>query len=183
MALKPVQAARIFMRAAACSAALVAGVAAAAPAHEHGAARLDVVLDGSTLTLSLESPLANLVGSERAPKNNKERAALQQMEERLRDGDALFRPDATAACRLKDVSVAHPFQAGKKRAGAHADADASWTFTCKSGDLKQIEVQLFDVFPQLRRLRVQTATPAGQGAASLDKTNRSLVLPRPPGGS
>jgi hypothetical protein len=179
MALEFMQAGRNLVRAAACSAALVtATLAPAAPAHEHGTAKLDVVLDGSTLTVALESPLDNLVGFEHAPKNNKQRAALLQMEERLRAEDTLFQPDPAAGCRIKEATVEHPFQAGRKAAPrGHSDADASWVFTCaQPGALKQLEVRLFDVFPELKRLRTQRAGPSGQGAATLDKTNRSLAF-------
>lgn len=178
MVLKPTQAARTFMHAAACAAALAATFAVAAPAHEHGTAKLDVVLDGPTLTVVLESPLDNLVGFEHAPKNNKQRAALLQMEERLRAADTLFRPDPAARCSVKEVSVEHPFQAGRKAAsGRHSDADVSWSFTCaQPSALKQLEVRLFDVFPDLKRLQTQTAGPSGQGAATLDKTNRWLAF-------
>src|SRR5688572_25222455 len=76
-------------------------------AHVHGYATLDVAVDGNILALRLESPLDSFVGFERAPKNEKERAALRRMAQALRSEQA-FLPSAAAACRLKDVALSSP---------------------------------------------------------------------------
>ena len=59
-----------------------------AAAHSHGRAKLRVATDGNLLTLEFESPLENLVGFEHAPRNDKQKAALQGMAEALRKADA-----------------------------------------------------------------------------------------------
>ena len=64
-------------------ASLFPSVASAEQAHEHGVATLDVAVDGRTLTLQFESPLDNVVGFEHAPRTDKQRAALKNMEEKL----------------------------------------------------------------------------------------------------
>lgn len=158
--------------------------ARAAPAHEHGAATLDVAVEGGVLTLALESPLDNLAGFEHAPKNDKQRAALARMETTLRGGEALFRPTPEAACRATAATVESPFPSGASAPGAkataadtdgHAEASARWTFTCARPEgLRGVEVQLFTAFPGLRRLKVQAVTPRGQTAATLSAKQRLL---------
>jgi hypothetical protein len=150
----------------------------AAGAHEHGVARLDVVLDGESLQISLDSPLESLAGFEHAPKDDAQRAALGRMVDRLKDGGKLFTIGAAAACTLTASTVEHPFQPGVGApADGHADAEATWTWRCdKPAALKRIEVHLFDAFAGLRTLRVQTATANGQGMATLNKSRRVIAF-------
>jgi hypothetical protein len=161
--------------------ALVLGAAppvVAAGAHEHGVARLDVVIDGANLQIALDSPLEALVGFEQAPKDDAQRAALARMVERLKDGGKLFAIDPAAACALVAATVEQPFQPGADApADGHADADANWTWRCeKPAALKRIEVRLFEAFAGLKTLHVQTATANGQGFATLTKSRRAITF-------
>ena len=52
-----------------CLASAGHAVAAADTAHEHGALKLDVAIDGQLLLISMEAPLDNLLGFERAPRS------------------------------------------------------------------------------------------------------------------
>jgi hypothetical protein len=57
----------------------------------------------------------------------------------------------------------------------HADLDVEMSFVCQNpGALKQIEIGMFKVFPNLHEIEVQMLTPKGQGAASLGK-NSSVI--------
>lgn len=162
--------------------AMQAPVSLAEGAHQHGVARLDVVLDGQQLVIALESPLANLLGFEHAPRNDRQRAAVKKMEAALQAADA-FQPDVAAACALTHVSVEHPFKdAAAKGAAAdqgkaqHNDADVSWTFACARPEaLKRIAVGLFARFPQLATLKAQLAGPRGQSARTLTRRQQSLA--------
>lgn len=151
-------------------------VVLSAGAHQHGVARLEVSIDEGGVQVTMESPLEVLVGFERAPKDNAQREALARMVDRLKAGDQLFAIDPAAACTLTASSVEHPFQPGKGGAkGGHADAEATWSWRCeKPAGIKRIEVRLFEVFSRLMTLRVQTATPKGQGSATLVKSRRFI---------
>lgn len=159
-------------------------VAAAEPganphgAHQHGVARLDVVVEGSTLLIGLDSPLANLLGFEHPPRSAPERAAVGRMEVALRNAGA-FKPNPEAACTLGEVTLEHPFGAAssaRKAAAGHADAEVSWTFHCAVPDaLRQIEVELFARFAGLQSLQVQFAGPRGQTSRVLSRSQRRLV--------
>ena len=155
--------------------------ALAAPAHEHGTATLDVAFEGSTLSLTLESPLDNLAGFEHAPKNDKQRAALARMETTLRGSHALLLPTPEAACQQTESAVDSPFPVtpgAKPAAGdgdGHAEATARWSFKCaKPEALSGIEVKIFDAFTGLRRLKVQAVTPRGQSSTTLTPKKRVL---------
>lgn len=176
---------------------LLPAVAAAQHAHEHGVARLNVVLDGRTLVVQLESPLDNLVGFEHAPRNDRQRAALRKMEATLQAGDRLLRPSPDAGCTVKGAKIDHPYgtaagpapapadgaksTAGAgKRSGAgtaetHAEVRATYELECaKPEALARVEVLFFDSFPGMKRIKAQTAAPRGQGSATLTARNRTL---------
>jgi hypothetical protein len=162
-------------------------LAAAQHAHEHGVARLDVALEGGRLVIGLDSPLDNLAGFEHAPRTDRQRAALKSMEEQLRAGERLFALPPAAGCKPVAASVSHPHQGGGKAAPpgkpdkldgeAHADLQASWEFACANpAALDRVEVKLFEAFRGLKRLQAQSATPKGQGAATLSAARRALAF-------
>lgn len=151
--------------------------AAAAPAHEHGVAHLDIVIEGSKLLIHLDSPLDNLAGFEHAPRNDQQRSTLRKMEAALREGAALFKPDAAAACLLTDVRIAAPFADGRQAKGGHADLEADWTFSCaKPEALQKMEVHLAELFLRIHRLKVTMATPKGQSSTVLSRSARSITF-------
>jgi hypothetical protein len=94
-------------------------------AHVHGAARLDVVVDGPVLSLQLESPLDNLLGFEHEPRNKAEQDKAARMAAKLRATEKLFVPTPDAACKPEQVSLASsaltPELLGEQ-ASEHADA-------------------------------------------------------------
>jgi len=158
-------------------------MALAEPPHEHGTATLDVVLDGNRLLLDFESPLDNLVGFEHAPRSDKERAALKTMEISLRATERLLVPSAAAECRAAAAKVEQPFAGdaagtgAKKESHGHSEAHVVWEFACKRPDkLAGVDVLLFDVFPGMKKINVQTASPRGQASATLTRARRKLSL-------
>lgn len=168
--------------AAAAAAALLAapGAQAAPHAHEHGVARLDVSIDGGTLTLMLSGPLDGFVGFERAPRSDAERQLAATTLTRLRDGAALFKPEAAAQCTLAAAQVNAPVLEGKAVAqGEHADLDAEYRFNCSQPQqLKGVDLALFDSFKRLQRLNVQVAAGKGQAAQVLKRPAKRVALVR-----
>lgn len=156
--------------------------AVAASAHEHGVARFDAVIDGGTLVMTLDSPLDNVLGFEHAPRNDKQRAAVRRMEEKLQLAD-LMKPNAEAACKLDRVSFEHPYPGDRTKnlaapaaqptnpaptQAGHADLEATWTFLCATpAALRQVDVGLFTQFSGLKVLKVQLAGPRGQTSTVL----------------
>jgi hypothetical protein len=154
--------------------------------HEHGAADLRVAIDGKALLIDFESPLDNLVGFEHAPRDQKQRNALANAEQTLARFDHLFELPAAAACTLQDVHLRSPWPEGDEQhkehprhehGETHADMQATYHMECSQPQaLKAMEVKLFDAFPQIHRIRAETATPHGQGSTSLSRSKRLLNL-------
>lgn len=141
----------------------------AAEKHVHGAGRIDVAIEAGKIEVELELPLDTLVGFERAPRSEKERAALEAAAATLRDGAGLFLPAAGAACKLTETTVSMPF-AGETPAASHghADADARYVFECvNAGGTGSLETALFRKFPRLYRLELQRVGPKGQAGGRL----------------
>lgn len=154
---------------------------AAAPAHEHGAVRLDVAIEGQVLAIAVEAPLDSLLGFERAPRNERERGAADAMLARWRSGAGLFGADAAAQCTLTQADVHAPvLEPGARPAGdAHADLDASIEFRClQPQQLRTLDVGLFDAFARIQRIDVQVAGPGGQHKTTLERPARSVPLAR-----
>ena len=173
--------------------------------HEHGVARMNISVDGATVEIALESPLANVLSFEHAPASDAQRAEVQALAAKLRQAEKLFLLTKAAQCRSTGVSLAsenlppellgdaapafvgggggHPEKThdtaedeAHEEHEAHGDLDASFTFTCdKPEALKDINVQLFTAWPALHELEIQLVTPAGQQGAELTSKKHTLV--------
>ena len=157
--------------------ALAAQIAAAAEhrehgAHVHGAGQLNIALDGTQLEIELDSPAANLVGFEHAPRNTAEQVQRDQALAQLRDGQALFILPEAAACRLQGSHVAEEGpehqENGDNESNHHADISGLYRFHCETpSELSGIDVRLFQRFPAIEKLEVQLIGPHGQQGTEL----------------
>ena len=115
------------------------------------------------LLLELEPPLDSAVGFERAPKNDKERAALADAERLLKDATALFVPTSAAVCAIASVTVELPRTGERSESDGHADIDARYVFRCTTPAMfKRVETARFK---RLYRIEARRTTPSGQSAA------------------
>ncbi|MDR1243498.1 MAG: DUF2796 domain-containing protein [Deltaproteobacteria bacterium] len=154
-------------------------------AHVHGAAAMNLALDGPNVDIELETPLDNVLSFEYTPKTAEEKREVQTMAETLRRAEALFLFPAAAGCELKEVSleseaISEELLSGKDGGDTvnfegHADLDADFSFVCRNPQaITRIEVALFKYFPRLNEIEVQMVTPAGQKSAEL--TGRDNIL-------
>jgi hypothetical protein len=146
--------------------------------HVHGVATLTVAVDGNTLTLDLESPLDNLLGFEHLPRTEKEKGAVRDMAQRLNRTQSLFVPTPAAHCKPASVKLQSPVLEQERPAAGdgHADLDGEFVFRCeRPEDLRDVEVQLFDGFPNMRQIDVQVAASRGQTAARLSPERRRIA--------
>jgi hypothetical protein len=171
----------------------LAGPVQAAGPHVHGIGKLDVIAEGESVVLRLESPLENLVGFERAPRTDGERQAVRRMAAALR-AETAFVPTREARCRVASVKLESPVIAsellaepGTKPAGepqaahggqptaGHAELVGDYVFQCANPSaLRGLEVGLFDSLKGLERLEVQVVGPRGQSGAKLTRKSRRI---------
>lgn len=162
------------------------------PAHEHGVGKLDVALEGNTLTLHLDTPLINLAGFEHAATSARDKETVQAMAKTLRDVGRMFATDAAAQCKPAEIqlesAVLPPALLGEKAASGaapeaapndgHADLDGDFTLVCASpGALTAVDIGgLLRAFPGFQRIDVQLATPKKQAAFQLAPGNAAIPL-------
>jgi hypothetical protein len=146
-------------------------------AHEHGVAELTVVLD-QQVQVELLSPMANLVGFEGPANTDERRAALQALQNRLKqpllaiNGCQLTSFSAPLADMTADEHDEHDEHADEHE---HSDLDAHWTFQCNNHQDLKLTTRLFEFFPGVTTLKLQWITPSGQGA-SLWQQDDTLLL-------
>jgi hypothetical protein len=152
-------------------------------AHEHGAARLNVALDGKRLELELFSPAMNLLGFEHAPANAADEAKIASARSQLEQPQALFGLPAAAGCSLSEqqfagelLGSAHAgYQRGDQHdhkqehkhghddheAAGHSDIEAHYQFDCSKPDaLQALDLKgLFESFPGTEKIQVQLIGP------------------------
>jgi len=160
--------------------------AAAAPqhAHVHGAARLGVVVEGDTVSITFESPLASLIGFEHRPKTPAQQAAVVALQARMQAGKDLFGFNAGANCGLTkadpESAIFQPAPASTA-VEVHADLDAIFEFRCARPErLTQLDIGLFAAYPRLQRLEVEVVTEKGQFKRDLRPPARIVPLRRSP---
>jgi hypothetical protein len=154
-------------------------------AHQHGVARLNVVLDGTTLELQLESPAMNLVGFEHAASNAADQAKLAAARGELEQPQVLFGLVA-GDCTVSTQELQSPLFAdaahdehGHDEQHAdddHGDIHAHYQLDCeKPAELKLLDLsELFKRFPATEKIQVQLIGPSGQQGVELTPANASL---------
>lgn len=156
------------------------GAGAAGQPHDHGVARLDVVVEPTRVVLDLESPLDNIVGFERAPRTDAERERAKTALAQLNDATKMFRIDASAGCKVHKVELQAPaLEAGADSKDGHAELQGHYEFHCTAGaKAGHVELGLFEAFAGLRRIELQVVTPRGQLKARLTRPASRVALVR-----
>lgn len=158
-------------------------------AHEHGAAQLNVVLDGKVLELQLESPAMNLVGFEHAAKSDADKAKVAAARSQLEQPQPLFGLNA-GDCKISNQELESPLFAEhadsheheheheheKSHDSEHSDIHAHYTLDCqKPEELKQLNLgELFKRFPATEKIQVQLIGPNGQQGLELTPAQPTL---------
>ncbi|RYF61725.1 MAG: DUF2796 domain-containing protein [Comamonadaceae bacterium] len=146
-----------------------------AHAHVHGEVELGVALEGPAIVIEMRTPLDNLVGFERAPRNDVEKNTVDQTVSRLRAADYLFRIDPAGNCKLGPVTLEAPAlglgaAAASSGQGEHAEMLASFAFNCTAANqVKFIELDLFKAFSRVRQIDAEIVTAEGQHKRSLKR--------------
>jgi hypothetical protein len=161
---------------------IFAGVAATAAerghgAHVHGVGRLNVAAEGATVEIELISPAADIVGFEHPAETAADKAAVAAAVSSLKSGQTQFAFPEDAGCRLETADVDAPSAAGHGDEHGKHGHTASYRFRCSRPErLLHIDVKLFQHFPRIGELEVQTISPRGQSAQELKPAAARLKL-------
>lgn len=146
-------------------------------AHRHGASEIEVTIEGARVQIRLQSPMEDLVGFERKPRNDRERELIKVMGDQLGSGTRLFGLPAAAGCAQKSHDWSAPVLEQKYAAkdDDHADVKANWVLECASPKaIKSLTVNLFDVFARVKTVSVQLVAADAQRGGNLTSGKRQL---------
>lgn len=155
-------------------------LATAAPVHQHGLAQAAVVLEGTTLTVSFQAPLMDVLGTERPPADA---ASRTRYRDRLQQLTAPV-PAPAATCQLSEaarttVDVLFPVSEADHdhdHDHDHQDVEAQWVFQCDTpAALTGVTLPFLATFNSLTT-EVVTLLPSGQGAVRLQPGDTRIPL-------
>jgi len=169
--------------------------------HEHGVTTLDIVIEGTALTLGFSAPAIDLLGFERAPRNAVELAKMQEVKTLLSRADRVVGLPAEAGCSQRTASLSAPeWPAAADSAGtaadhdhdhdhdhegeregtpvsSHKDFDARYELTCRDpAKLTYVDALVRAKLQATTRLEVRIVTPAGQSARQLASGQSRITL-------
>jgi hypothetical protein len=149
--------------------ALAPAAAWAQAPHAHGVAKLDVALEGGRLTLEFTAPLEDIVGFERRPANDRERAVLDAAASYFKSGRALA-TSVAAGCRVAEAGVVLDV-VGE----GHLEFGARLSYDCRQPQaLRGIEAALLGQYGKVKRIDVRAVTPKGQSSGRLVSGKRTF---------
>ena len=175
-------------------------VTSAAQVHRHGVSEMEIAIEGRSLTIRLESPMDDLVGFERAPRTDPERAKVREVAAALRDPDKSFAFKPQAQCSVVSTTLvsdtldpelldgstqpapaaapnAAPKSTTQASSSEHAELIANWVFACSQPEqIDSIEVKLFDAIQGIKLIDARVAGPRGQKAFKLNPKRRRVSL-------
>ncbi|MHA7116058.1 DUF2796 domain-containing protein [Pseudomonas promysalinigenes] len=157
-------------------------------AHEHGVAKLNVVLDGNTLELELDSPAMNLVGFEHMASSDADKAKVAAVRQQLEQPLKLFALASAAGCKDDQQELQSPLFGDAAKADddgdehekghVHSDINAHYQLTCVTPDkLTQIDLApLYKAFPATQKINVQLIGPNGQKGVETSPTKAVVTF-------
>ncbi|WP_060478924.1 MULTISPECIES: DUF2796 domain-containing protein [Pseudomonas] len=157
-------------------------------AHEHGVAKLNVVLDGNTLELELDSPAMNLVGFEHMASSDADKAKVAAVRQQLEQPLKLFALASAAGCKDDQQELQSPLFGDAAKADddgdehekghVHSDINAHYQLTCATpAKLTQIDLApLYKAFPATQKINVQLIGPNGQKGVETSPTKAAVTF-------
>lgn len=123
--------------------------------HTHGQGSARVVVDGQTLTVSLDVPLESFLGFDYPPKGEAQVQTWQALKARLAEPLRFVEPAAEGECTPAGAT-SKPDLSGDDPGGDLANLVYEVRFSCRKPEaLKSVVFSAFRDHPGLKQLRVQ----------------------------
>lgn len=158
-------------------------------AHEHGVATANIVAEGNTVTVQLQSPSDSIYGFEHEAKTAADIKKRDDAVEKLKsNADKIFLLDAALGCKIvssevkafvsDDDNAQKEKTSGKKhKAGTHSEVHATFKFECAkavAGSAMQFAAR--SQFKSLRTLKVQVLSGDKQGGVTIKNDKGTAQL-------
>jgi len=153
--------------------------------HEHGAAKLMMVMEGKKLHIEFEIPSESLIGFEHFPKSQNNRENFNESIKIISDPSKLFSIPITAECLLVGMNVSQSLFSNEKEHGheaeeehghdesekseIHSEFKSNYYWNCQHLDeIDSIGTQLMSFFFGIEEIRVNWISNNGQGSLELE---------------
>jgi len=156
---------------------ILAQVARQKDSHEHGAAKLMMVMEGEKLQVEFEVPSESLIGFEHFPKSQSNRKNFNESIKILSDPSKLFSMPIKAECLLVGMNVSQSLFSNEEEHGhdesekseIHSEFESNYYWNCQHLDeIDSIGTELMSFFPRIEEIRVNWISNYGQGSLELE---------------
>ena len=156
---------------------ILAQVARQKDSHEHGAAKLMMVMEGEKLQVEFEVPSESLIGFEHFPKSQSNRKNFNEAIKILSDPSKLFSMPIKAECLLVGMNVSQSLFSNEEEHGhdesekseIHSEFESNYYWNCQHLDeIDSIGTELMSFFPRIEEIRVNWISNNGQGSLELE---------------
>ena len=164
---------------------ILAQVARQKDSHEHGAAKLMMVMEGKKLQIEFEVPSESLIGFEHLPKSQRNRKKFNEAIKNLSDPSKLFSIPIKAECLLVGTNVSQSLFSNEEELGhddedehghdesekaeIHSEFKSNYYWNCQHLDeIDSIGTELMSFFPRIEEIRVNWISNNGQGSLELE---------------
>ena len=156
---------------------ILAQVARQKDSHEHGAAKLMMVMEGKKLQVEFEVPSESLIGFEHFPKSQGNRKNFNEAIKILSDPSKLFSMPIKAECLLVGMNVSQSLFSNEEEHGhdesekseIHSEFKSNYYWNCQHLDeIDSIGTQLMSFFFGIEEIRVNWISNNGQGSLELE---------------
>ena len=167
---------------------ILAQVSRQKDSHEHGAAKLMMVMEGEKLQVEFEVPSESLIGFEHFPKSQSNRENFNKAIKVLSDPSKLFSQPIKAECLLVGMNVSQSLFSNEEEHGhdesekeeehghdesekseIHSEFKSNYYWNCQHLDeIDSIGTQLMSFFPRIEEIRVNWISNNGQGSLELE---------------
>ena len=149
-----------------------------AGAHVHGSGKLDIAIEGSKLSIALDSPADDILGFEHQPKTSAQKAKLENAVAKFKDAATIFKTPTDAACKLikAEAGLEQPDPKATK-SSEHADFAGAVEFECGAiAKLTTIDLGYFAAFPGAGKLAITIVTKKAQTTREATKSKPRIDL-------
>ncbi|MEL6568944.1 MAG: DUF2796 domain-containing protein [Pseudomonadota bacterium] len=144
---------------------------ASGEAHVHGEAEGAIILEGETLTVSIDSALASFGISEAPVETPEQEATRQAALDAFKDDAAVLTINGEAGCTLTETSQA------VRTVGGAANATFDFTYTCADpGALSGVTFTLFETTSSMEELDLAIIKDGAQDAVTLTQSAYTASL-------
>ena len=136
-------------------------------AHEHGAIKLSIALDGKDIELEISGPSESFLGFEHTPSTKKEKDIYNAVKERWsKDFSSLIKFDEKLECLLqnteleqiieKELDDHHSHGKKEKKSGVHSEIEAKAKLRCLKSPIGSMAIiELKKHFKGIKKLEVE----------------------------